>query len=53
MVPNLLKILNLYAYPFLSRNRNVRFFKKVRINHLDMPEVIKKLDAADSYAEES
>jgi hypothetical protein len=29
----------------------VRFFKKVRINHMDMPEVIKKLDGEENYAD--
>lgn len=29
----------------------VRFFKKVRINHLDMPEIIKKLGSPESFAD--
>jgi hypothetical protein len=51
VIPNLLKILNSYVYPLNSGNRMVRFFKKVRINHLDMPEIIKKLDSPESFAD--
>ena len=31
----------------------MRFAKKVRINHLDLPEVVKKLEQPESYAEEN
>lgn len=43
IIPNLLKILNLYIYPFVSQNKFSRFFKKTIINHLDISEMIKKL----------
>jgi hypothetical protein len=51
VIPNLLKILNSYVYPLTADHKMVRFFKRVRINHLDMPEVIKKLDAPESFAD--
>lgn len=44
IVPNLLKILNLYIYPFVSSNKFSRFFKKTMINSLDISEVIKRLE---------
>ena len=44
IVPNLLKILNLYIYPFVSSNKFSRFFKKTMINSLDINEVIKRLE---------
>lgn len=51
MIPNLLKILNSYVYPLAATHKMVRFFKKVRINHMDMPEIIKKLDGEENYAD--
>ena len=51
VIPNLLKIINLYAYPLNCRHRFVRFTKKNRINQLDVTEVAKKVDEKDSYAE--
>lgn len=52
VIPNLLRILSLYVYPVLSENKLIRFLKKIKINHYDTPEIIKKIEKEENYAED-
>lgn len=52
VIPNLLKILSLYVYPFISENKYARFLKKNKVNLIDTVDIIKKIDIEENYAED-
>lgn len=52
VIPNLLKILNLYVYPQISENKSSRFIKRNKINHLELEEIFLKYDRVENEAGE-
>ena len=43
VIPNLLKIMNLFIYPLYSENKFIRYLKKVKINCLDTQRIRKTI----------
>ena len=52
VIPNLLRLLSLYVYPLFSENKYIRFLKKLKINQLDVVEIITLTEKEENYAQD-